>query len=262
MSAPYSSMRKDTNAQVWLWRRRRSLGLLLQCIIYGMLLVMVRADHHRDAEELHTLQLRPMAMADMYTIVFHKGLKTTSRRTAPILQLGCLKGCEYIPDMVRCTQVRVGEHGVWKCRGDLPKHLRFQDTRICCEGFESDDDDENILEGSCGLEFSIVLSTGGWPNSEHLHPGDKHKHWKDAEESEARGWTASWLIVLGVIAYLLYDNYQNWRLGRKGESIELRHHAQVLIDLISNARRLSWTGGGQSLSNSTSSGSSPCNSQK
>jgi hypothetical protein len=36
----------------------------------------------------------------------------------------------------------------------------------------------------------------------------------------------------------------------------------VLIDLISNARRLSWTGGGQSLSNSTSSGSSPCNSQK
>jgi hypothetical protein len=36
-------------------------------------------------------------------------------------------------DMVRCTQVRLGEHGVWKCRGDLPKHLRFQDTRICCE---------------------------------------------------------------------------------------------------------------------------------
>jgi hypothetical protein len=28
------------------------------------------------------------------------------------------------------------------------------------QGFESDDDDENILEGSCGLEFSIVLSTG------------------------------------------------------------------------------------------------------
>jgi hypothetical protein len=36
----------------------------------------------------------------------------------------------------------------------------------------------------------------------------------------------------------------------------------VLIDLISNARRLSWTGGGQCLSDSTSSGSSPCNSQK
>jgi len=36
---------------------------------------------------------------------------------------------------------------------------------------------------------------------------------------QVRGWTASWLIVLGVIAYLLYDNYQNWRLGRKGESI-------------------------------------------
>ncbi len=101
MSAPYSSMRKDTNAQVWLWRRR-SLGLLLQCIIYGMLLVMVRADHHRDAEELHTLQLRPIAMADMYTIVFYKGLKTTSRRAAPILQLRCLKGCEYVPGMYVC----------------------------------------------------------------------------------------------------------------------------------------------------------------
>jgi hypothetical protein len=35
--------------------------------------------------------------------------------------------------MVRCTQVRAGEPGVWKCRGDLPKHLRFQDTSICCE---------------------------------------------------------------------------------------------------------------------------------
>lgn len=102
MSAPYSSMRKDTNAQVWLWRRRRSLGLLLQCIIYGMLLVLVRADHHRDAEKLHTLQIRPMAMADMYTIVFYRGLKTTSRRTAPILQLRCLKGCEYVPGMYVC----------------------------------------------------------------------------------------------------------------------------------------------------------------
>jgi hypothetical protein len=35
---------------------------------------------------------------------------------------------------------------------------------------------------------------GGWPNSEHLHPGDEHKHWKDAEESEVQP-TNKWAVT-------------------------------------------------------------------
>jgi hypothetical protein len=35
---------------------------------------------------------------------------------------------------------------------------------------------------------------GGWPNSEHLHPGDEHKHRKHAEESEVQA-TNKWAVT-------------------------------------------------------------------
>ncbi len=35
---------------------------------------------------------------------------------------------------------------------------------------------------------------GGWPNSEHLFPGDKHKHRKHAEESEVQP-TNKWAVT-------------------------------------------------------------------
>lgn len=61
----------------------------------------------------------------------------------------------------------------------------------------------------------------------------RNRQWWWWSYVQARGWTASWLIVLGVIAYLLYDNYQNWRLGRKGESIGAHPKPTSQINFIS-----------------------------
>eukprot|EP00249_Psilotum_nudum_P012056 c23559_g1_i2 orf=340-1011(-) len=95
------------------------------------------------------------------SITLHKGRETTYRRTFSIPQLKCLSGCDYQPDVVQCqNKWSDGKDVQWDCDADLPSGVQFGWTEVICEGYKSAED-KYVLEGSCGLEYSLK-HTGFW----------------------------------------------------------------------------------------------------
>ncbi|KAG0609739.1 hypothetical protein M758_7G010500 [Ceratodon purpureus] len=146
---------------------------------------------------------------------FHRGQDTTYKRSSPIPQLRCVKGCEFEPAVVHCTNVKPRENkSKWRCETDLPRHLKFDETTIICEegrlwqqGFEYPTDNK-VLKGSCGLEYSLTRT--GWSPLQGQH----YKHYMAvAEEDEMKGWTASWMIVIGVVLYLINHNWRSFNFA-------------------------------------------------
>nr|PNR32624.1 hypothetical protein PHYPA_024566 [Physcomitrium patens] len=101
----------------------------------------------------------------MKKMEFHKGLNTSYKRAEPIPQLRCLEGCDnYEPSMVQCSNIKNDRNPKWQCEADLPRHLKFHKTTINCEGFDSVKD-EKVLQGSCGLEYSLINSGMAQPHT-------------------------------------------------------------------------------------------------
>lgn len=103
---------------------------------------------------------RRVPLADITALTFTKGVKTTGRRAAPIDQLSCRgKSCyKYEPEVVQCTVTgHNGNDPQWACKGTFPKGLDLGRTDVICEGYE-DVNDPFILEGSCGLEYTLIDS--------------------------------------------------------------------------------------------------------
>jgi hypothetical protein len=46
----------------------------------------------------------------------------------------------------------------WECKGDLDRNLEFGLLRMSCEGFDYAKD-PYILDGSCGLEYTIEIKS-------------------------------------------------------------------------------------------------------
>lgn len=89
-------------------------------------------------------------------LIFEKNKLSTSRRSAPVHQLNCVKGCgTYEPSKVVCHNA--GSNGIdvqWKCEASLPKQLKLGKVEVNCEGYDSPID-KHILAGSCGLEYEL-----------------------------------------------------------------------------------------------------------
>lgn len=102
---------------------------------------------------------RRVAMSDITALTFTKGMMTTGRRAAPINQLSCRgSSCyKFEPDVVQCTVVGHDGSGSpqWTCRGTFPDGLDLGRTDVVCEGYEHAND-PFILEGSCGLEYTLI----------------------------------------------------------------------------------------------------------
>ncbi|KAI5077137.1 hypothetical protein GOP47_0006961 [Adiantum capillus-veneris] len=89
------------------------------------------------------------------SLTFVKGKDTTHRRSSAVPQLICVKGCEFEPVIVHCKNaVSYGRDVAWQCEADLPSHLTFTDVEVNCEGYHTKED-EDVLEGSCGLKYSL-----------------------------------------------------------------------------------------------------------
>jgi len=101
-----------------------------------------------------------MLLSAIPELHFHKGKKTTSRRTSAIQQLECVGGnvgCkkEYLPKYVRCyNRGVVASDVIWECRAELNVKVQFGATTVNCEGYQHPDD-PYILAGSCSLEFTL-----------------------------------------------------------------------------------------------------------
>ena len=90
------------------------------------------------------------------------GKLTTGRRAAPVPQLTCTgQHCDSGPTHVRCTNAGFdGRDAQWDCKAALPESLRFGRLRVQCEGYDHRDD-EHILEGSCGLQYTLRSAGSG-----------------------------------------------------------------------------------------------------
>ena len=103
------------------------------------------------------LPKQAMLLQDVTSLVFSKGEMTNSRRSSPVPQMKCTGGhCQYAPSSALCRNA--GFDGVdvtWKCEAELPKGVHFGKVEVSCEGYGSRDD-EKVLKGSCGLEYSLA----------------------------------------------------------------------------------------------------------
>lgn len=146
-------------------------------------------------------------MSDIKTLVFHRNRRTTSRRTHSIHQLSCVggtAGCKvFTPDTVECEQVHDAnskqKHATqWKCSADMTDRVKFSHVDVICEGYEYAED-EYILEGSCGLEFTLdyVDPNDYHQNSyyNHLDGHEKEKHLQQTNPKLSKGLISNQNIV-------------------------------------------------------------------
>ena len=97
--------------------------------------------------------------SDLDTLVFKYGEFTNPNgRRPPTPQLVLLDGgsLNALPNMVTCTNLGA-EAPVWECSAFLPNWYKFGETNVICEGF-ANDEDPNVLVGSCRLELTLVLT--------------------------------------------------------------------------------------------------------
>jgi len=96
-------------------------------------------------------------LKDIETLTLYSENWTTSRRSAPVKQLACVGGyCNRAPlHTAQCYNRGFDGRDVqWECKGDLPINYKFGRLEVSCEGYDYSDDDY-ILGGSCGLEYTI-----------------------------------------------------------------------------------------------------------
>ena len=127
-------------------------------------------------------------LSKLGVLTFHKGRYTTARRTAPVMQLKRVGGdakTSYEPDTVQCkNQGFDGMSVQWKCEADMDEKYRFGRVEVVCEGYNHSGD-QNVLVGSCGLEYSLEYTAKGKTherkkshpkNRRHHHHGHNHHH--------------------------------------------------------------------------------------
>lgn len=97
-------------------------------------------------------------LSEVQTLILRDGEMTTGRRSSPVPQLSCHgEYCSVRPSEVVCRNIgSSGKDPSWKCDADM-ELLKFgYDLDIQCEGYEYPDD-PYVLEGSCGLSYSLKL---------------------------------------------------------------------------------------------------------
>ena len=116
-------------------------------------------------EATHTRVL----LGDVHALTFKSGEYTAGRRSSPIPQLNCVggngrdmaMGRGSLPSVIQCqNQGSDGKDAQWACTAELDDDFRLGVADVTCEGYEYPND-PYVLEGSCGLEFTIELTQKG-----------------------------------------------------------------------------------------------------
>ena len=89
-----------------------------------------------------------------------------------------------------------GQDVTWQCEAELPKGVKFGKVEVSCEGHSSRDD-EYVLKGSCGLEYSLVgearfdsevKEEDSWWNRNVRHTAGKHPSHRHSSSSSWWNW--------------------------------------------------------------------------
>jgi hypothetical protein len=136
-------------------------------------------------------------ISNIDALVLSTGEMTTGRRASPVPQLKCTNNCYNIPDTVMCKNTGTSDNGdpVWACTATLADDVRFTRMDVSCEGFDNPND-PYILEGSCGLSYSL-----SWPKN---RPVFSVKNTSD-DDSGIGGIILLGLVVLGISSCITDD---------------------------------------------------------
>jgi len=150
-------------------------------------------------------------LKDVGAITLTKGQMTRAQRSYPVPQLSCVGGSAqsstYHPTVVQCQNRGFDGHDVqWECRGELDEAVKFGTISVNCEGFAYPDD-PYVLQGSCGLEYTLEYTRKG----EGQRYGEAYGHGQVysshygstsySHDNESSGWgtLVAFLILVGVI---------------------------------------------------------------
>ncbi|XP_071800094.1 store-operated calcium entry-associated regulatory factor-like [Asterias amurensis] len=150
---------------------------------------------------------------DVKVLTLRADHMTTGRRSSPVPQLKCIggsAGCSaFKPQVVQChNQGSDGYDIQWECKTDMDNEYRFGRIEVTCEGY-SHPDDEFILKGSCGLEYTLDLTKEGTQKSgyqrQHSYYGSDGYQGNSYSYKKSSG-IGDWitLAIIGVIIYGIY----------------------------------------------------------
>jgi len=101
----------------------------------------------------------------LQTLVFYAGRQSKARRVSSVPQVKCVGGnCNAnggydTIKVITCVPSQQGTR--WSCIADMFNHVRFGRTDVTCEGWDHSED-EYLLEGSCGVEYTLETNPV-WP---------------------------------------------------------------------------------------------------
>lgn len=145
-------------------------------------------------------------LKDVQVLTLQKGKYTEARRSRRMHQLMCVGGtarCSFIPETVQCyNRGWDGRTVNWECKADMDKKYSFGILEVSCEGYDHPDDDY-ILAGSCGLEFTINVADGA-PRQRNFNPPPYPKS-MTPDDSEL-GSQSIFIIILvfGALFFIIY----------------------------------------------------------
>jgi len=160
-------------------------------------------------------------LRDVQVLTLQDGAMTTGRRSSPVPQLSCVggsgRGRGYEPRVVQCyNRGWDGRDVQWECKADMEGGVRFGKVEVVCEGYDYPED-EFILAGSCGLEYTLELTRegrqqerqsggGGW-----FSGGQRSYNYDYSQDNYNTHKSTSGLgdlIVLGVVGIVIYAFYK------------------------------------------------------
>ncbi|XP_063775535.1 store-operated calcium entry-associated regulatory factor [Pseudophryne corroboree] len=160
-------------------------------------------------------------LRDIQAITLYAGRYTNARRSSPIPQLKCIggsAGCSAVtPQVVQCHNR--GWDGIdvqWECKVDMENSYQFGQVEVSCEGFDYPED-PYILRGSCGLEYTLELTTEGQKRSQNGYSSGGFG--SGFFQRNSRDWNSDGSGVI-VFLFILGLGYGLYKLFLSGPSIQ------------------------------------------
>ncbi|GAB6022114.1 hypothetical protein CHUAL_006257 [Chamberlinius hualienensis] len=152
-------------------------------------------------------------LKDVSVLTLYADRMTSGRRSSPVSQLKCVggsAGCHaFRPQVVQCyNRGSDGQDIQWECKTDMDNAYRFGKIEVSCEGYDYSDD-EYILKGSCGLEYTLDFSKEGHEQQQHHNYYGENNYQQQHHQGSSNpksksGSTADILVLLAVVVVIYF----------------------------------------------------------
>jgi len=167
-------------------------------------------------------------LRDVQVLTLYSDRMTAGRRSSAVPQLKCVGGSassEFQPQVVQCyNRGWDGKDVQWECKTDMDNAYRFGRVEVTCEGYDNTDD-PYVLQGSCGLEYTLDYTMEGLnkqkqhhhhdyygkqqyqkPQTEYYDSNYKNDYYSTQTHKEKHGGMATIILLAvgGVIVYAIY----------------------------------------------------------